>query len=158
MFLCASSVSRQGLKVLFCNVSVSCERRCAGYDSSSTIARVSIFGFLESRTTRARACATSRDPFDVTRTRSFWDSLALISVIDEEEDGFGRPWLKRDRNGRVPSAIVWLSRCFERGKLRQTRRGGGMICRFDFDLRQCNCFTLTNIKLSKRAFYGLYLY
>src|SRR6202012_2553805 len=68
---------------------VSWDNRC-GNACSSTIARVSIFGFFDSRTTSAWACATSLDPHDAIRTRSFWDSLPLISDIEDEEAAFGR--------------------------------------------------------------------
>lgn len=50
------------------------------------MARVSIFGFFDSRTTKASACAVSLEPFEAMRTRSFGDSVVRMSARDEEEE------------------------------------------------------------------------
>ena len=70
------------------------------------MARVSILGLFDNRTTRASACATSLDPFDATRTRSFWHSVTRISAIEEDEDAFGRLFMKRDCRECAWSAMV----------------------------------------------------
>jgi len=88
---------------------VSCDSLCTEYPSSSTIARVSILGFFDNRTTSASACATSFEPFDATSTRNFGDSGVCISANDEQElDALGMLDINRDRSESGWSAIVSL--------------------------------------------------
>lgn len=90
------------------------------------MARVSIRGFLESRTTSERACATSLEPLEATSTRSFWDSLIRMSAIVDEEAVLGMLCMKCEQREGVWSTMLYDVLDFGEGLFRQEEAVEGL--------------------------------